>query len=349
MADLLIHSLAEFREVIEGVLATVEPAHIVEVGAESGRTTEMLSDWAVAHRARLTTVDPSPADRVRTLAARVPSAHRLLTERSPAALVGLDAAQLYLLDGDHNYWTVANELRHIRETTTSASVMPVVLAHDVGWPCARRDQYYDPSALPPEAVHPHTFTQGVHPEHSAPIDGGFVSNGHYARALVEGGPKNGVLTALEDFLAESPGWELHIVPAVFGLGVLFPSAHPRRAELLEVLRPYAQNPLVARLEENRLRNWVEVLMLLAREELTLTDLHATRAHRDALGRDLEAVRHERALLHSERDAARTERDQLAARLAEVEQRLAEVEQRHQRLAERWYAKAGTWVDSRRRR
>ena len=51
--------------------------------------------------------------------------------------------------------------------------------------------------------------------------------GLYSIALHAGGPKNGVLTAVEDFLS-SPvghGWTSMIVPAAYGLGILYqPSA-----------------------------------------------------------------------------------------------------------------------------
>ena len=49
--------------------------------------------------------------------------------------------------------------------------------------------------------------------------------GYFAWAQHEGGPRNGVLTAIEDFLEEKhhSGRELGFaeIPAVFGLGILF--------------------------------------------------------------------------------------------------------------------------------
>ncbi len=58
-----------------------------------------------------------------------------------------------VLDGDHNWYTVFNELRLIRERRL---VRPggFIFLHDVDWPYARRDLYYQPATIPPEFRHP---------------------------------------------------------------------------------------------------------------------------------------------------------------------------------------------------
>src|SRR5205807_9113807 len=120
----------------------------------------------------------------------------LIEGRSPAALpAGADA---YIIDGDHNYWTVSREL----EIAFRGEALAIL--HDVGWPCARRDQYYAPEALPDEAVLPHSFDSGRVPGERELVDGGFRGAGQFAVALEEGGPRNGVLTAIEDFVGERP-------------------------------------------------------------------------------------------------------------------------------------------------
>ena len=51
--------------------------------------------------------------------------------------------------------------------------------------------------------------------------GGFRGEGAFAYALEEGGERNGVLTAVEDFLAGRDDLELRRIPAIFGVGVVF--------------------------------------------------------------------------------------------------------------------------------
>ena len=68
----------------------------------------------------------------------------------------------------------------------------------------------------------------------------------------EGGPRNGVLTAVEDFVAARDGLRLAVVPAFFGLGVVW---HARRAVGgrggRRSLERWDGNPLLERLEANR--------------------------------------------------------------------------------------------------
>ena len=60
-----------------------------------------------------------------------------------------------------------------------------------------------------------------------------------------------MLTAIEDFVAERDGARLVIVDAFFGFGALWPSAAPWSDALAGILDPWDRNPLVERLEDNR--------------------------------------------------------------------------------------------------
>ena len=46
-----------------------------------------------------------------------------------------------IIDGDHNYYTVSEELAGSVSAARAARYMPLLLLHDVGWPHARRDAY----------------------------------------------------------------------------------------------------------------------------------------------------------------------------------------------------------------
>ncbi|MBL7373602.1 class I SAM-dependent methyltransferase, partial [Escherichia coli] len=73
----------------------------------------------------------------------------------------------------------------------------LALMHDVSWPCARRDCYYAPDRIPEEHRHPHSFDGGVSlGQPDCLPNRGFRGAGSFAWALHEGGPRNGVLTAV---------------------------------------------------------------------------------------------------------------------------------------------------------
>ena len=252
----LLYSLAEFRELIFECLDLVEAKSVVEIGGEGGTFTSQLLSWAEERGAEVRCIDPAPSDALVEMLEGAPSGE-LLRARSIDALAEMKAADVYLVDGDHNYYSLSAELRGIE--AASGDRHPLLFLHDVGWPAGRRDMYYSPESLPPEAVHPHEYEQGVTVGCAGLVEHGFRGEGQFAWAREEGGPANGVLTAVEDFLADRPHLELHVVPCVFGLGVLYPTAAPYAAKLGATIAPYDGNPLLARLEENRLALYLKVL------------------------------------------------------------------------------------------
>ena len=69
---------------------------------------------------------------------------------------------------------------------------------------------------------------------------------------------------MEDFIDEEGGaFDFHCVKAVFGLGILVAHNHPFRNDIADKLEPFTDNDMIIALEENRLRNYLEVLRLTA--------------------------------------------------------------------------------------
>ncbi len=265
--------------------------------------TSLLGAWLGPIGGELVVVEPSPSAALRDSLSRSAAQTRLVVGASPWALDQVGAAELWLIDGDHNYWTVLRELRAVRAAGGAESRPYVVIAHDVGWPAGRRDQYYLPSSLPDSALRRHDPRRGVKLGDPLAADGGFRGEGAFAFADEEGGPENGVLTAIEDFMAEAPGHDLYVVPAVFGLGVLVPGDHPERTALSHIFGPLHDDPLLASLERNRLANYLRVI--------ELQDEASSRERERAIDRDLAASE-----LRAARDARRDAETRVAALEAE---------------------------------
>ena len=263
MADLLIHSLSEFAWLVLPCLEGAGARHIVEIGAEFGGMSQHLADYCAAHDGHLTSIDPAPKPEfLQWVAGRPHVTH--LAAPSLEALPQLSDVDALIIDGDHNYYTVYNELALAHGLCRRDGKPLLAFMHDVGWPCARRDQYYNPDAIPPAHRRPHSFTAGITLEDKGhQLGRGFRGGGHWAPALYAGGPRNGVLTAVEDFLAVAAGEGTALayahVPAVFGLGVVFDATAPFAESLALQLAPWHDNPLLASLELNRLRNYLEVI------------------------------------------------------------------------------------------
>jgi hypothetical protein len=263
MAGLLIHSISEFSDLILEALRLADARKIVEIGAEYGGMSALLAEHCRARGGQFTTIDPAPKREFHDWLKANPDV-RHLAKTSLDSFADIDEADAWIVDGDHNWYTVYNELRQIEAISRRAGKPVLVFLHDVGWPCGRRDFYYTPERIPAEYRHPHSFEAGAILDHPALVEGrGFRGMGQFAFANLAGGPRNGVMTAIDDFLAEAlrEGREFGFaeIPAVFGLGVLFDMDAAWSAPLADLLVPYHQNKLIGSLETNRLRNYLRVI------------------------------------------------------------------------------------------
>jgi hypothetical protein len=266
------HSLQNLAELLLPCLDAVGARSVVEVGAYAGDLTGVLADWAAPKGARVVAIDPEPQERLVRLAAERPELE-LVRDRSIAALPRIAPADAVVVDGDHNHYTVSEELRLIAEA--AGDRLPLLLFHDVCWPHGRRDDYYAVEHIPAARRQPIHPGGGLHPDDPGIRLGGLPYR--YAAAR-EGGPGNGVLTAVEDFVAEREGLRLAVVPAFFGLGAVWSEDAPWAGAVAAVLDPWDRNPLLARLEANRVFHLAE-----GHVRLTDTALAQQRAaRRDAI-------------------------------------------------------------------
>jgi cephalosporin hydroxylase len=223
---------------IAPIIEAVEAKRVVEIGALRGDTTELMLE-RLGPDVELHVIDPAPdfdpSEHEQRFAGRYVF-HRDLSVRVLADLPVVDVA---LIDGDHNWYTVVNELRLLaRSAERAGAPLPILVMHDVGWPYGRRDLYYDPETIPEE------FRQQYDERGLAQGNTGLLKRGGLNpwmhNAVEEGGPRNGVMTALEDFLDEfDRPYRLVVVPVYFGLAVVAEQsvldAHPALGERLDWL------------------------------------------------------------------------------------------------------------------
>ena len=193
---------------------------VCEIGASHGQTTDELLKLPIA---TYTVIDPCFDE---DLAAKYRADHRVTVQRMnslnaltfPELLQPAYPFDCILIDGDHNWYTVFNELRLIHE---HGLLRPggFIFLHQICWPYARRDLYYQPNTIPAEFRHPYA-NRAILPGQSQ-LGGESGLNAHLANAVEEGGPRNGVLTAIEDFLAQHANeYRFYAVKTEHGLGVL---------------------------------------------------------------------------------------------------------------------------------
>ena len=204
--------------------------------------------WWTGRRVRrpVSAIDPTPQDGSSRWSAS-PRA-RAGPRDEPRGAAGIPLPDAVIVDGDHNYYTVSEELRLIGERAPGAE-LPLLLFHDVCWPHARRDDYFAPEQIPAD--------------HRQPLagDGAGIFPGEPGRA--PGGPALPALGGARGRPAErradrrrglrrrprgpAPGRRAGLLRLRRGLAQDAPCA----GELARILDPWDRNPMLERLEANR--------------------------------------------------------------------------------------------------
>ncbi len=217
---------------VKPIIEALQPSIIVEIGVNRGKNTQnILSSFR--NKAVLHAIDPAPNLDVDEWLGAYGKALVFHRNTSLVVIPRLPKFQLGIIDGDHNWYTVYNELRLISALhDDEPSRFPVLLLHDIGWPYGRRDLYYAANRIPEEYRHA-SARKGIRwGESELAAKGGL--NAHLDNAVREGGDRNGVLTAIEDFLCQSLiDFEFLKFPAYFGLGILLSREKRRTSPRLD--------------------------------------------------------------------------------------------------------------------
>jgi hypothetical protein len=204
--------------VTEPLLDAAGATAILEIGAAAGAQTRLALAWCAAHDAQLTVVDPAPGFDVEAWSREWGARVRFIRQPSLEVLDSLPPVDAALVDGDHNWYTVLHELRALARMQRRDGHAPVMMLHDTGWPYGRRDMYYAPERVPAEARQPYEY-QGMMPGRPDLVATGIL--GEYRNAVREGGPRNGVMTAVEDFVREEGDrFQMIDLPGLHGCTIL---------------------------------------------------------------------------------------------------------------------------------
>lgn len=263
MAHIPMFSMSAFSDIILPAMEIAGAETICEIGVEFGGMSQLLADHCESKGGQLISVDPEP--KFEFVAWAAANAHvRHVPLPSAEAFQTLHDIDAWVVDGDHNWYTVFYELTAMEAISTRDGKPFLAFMHDVCWPCGRRDTYYAPDRIPEEYRQPFDYEHGIRPgDPYSHYRSGFKGEGFFAFAKEEGGPRNGVKTAIEDFidvqLQEGRTLAYAEVPAVFGLGVLFDMDATWSGALADLMMPYHENELLARMERNRIETFIRVI------------------------------------------------------------------------------------------
>jgi len=216
-----LSSMCNYASLYLPILQVLKPKHICEIGCDKGENTRILIDFCKNNGSRLTIVDPFEINK--NLKKYIDSYDfvKHVKEKSVDFLKSENSmAQVYFIDGDHNYVTLSQELELIDQLSFGVSSPVCVFIHDLSWPCAYRDLYYSPKDLGiPESCYSTEKGPSLYTTELA--SDGLPALSRLAFRLTEGGEANGVLKAVEDFREMKTKWKFIWIPSLYGLGIMW--------------------------------------------------------------------------------------------------------------------------------
>lgn len=206
-----------WNQVVHPILQLTRPKVIVEIGCAQGYNTVNLLEYVKPmENGQLVAIDPSPLFDIERMKQIYVHKFLLVQDYSLKVLPHIHTCDAAFIDGDHNWYTVYNELKQFERIKK----FPIIFLHDLEWPYGRRDMYYFPESIPAEFRKP-SAKKGILPGINELVDNGHNDSVH--NAAYENGDRNGVLTAVEDFMMEAQiPLQLHRVRSQFGLGIIMP-------------------------------------------------------------------------------------------------------------------------------
>ena len=264
--ELLVHSMVNFFSIFEIILDVLRPNSICEIGIESGKMTSTILDYCKKNNCLYVGIDPHISEEAKKILSCYKSENVLFHEKfSVEVLKTIPLNDIYFIDGDHNYYTVYNEVSLIIDNMIKSNKPACIFYHDISWPCGRRDFYYNPNQIPDNFLHEYEFGKGVILDSEELMDDqGFESCGNYAIACKEGGEKSGVLTGIEDAIKNNAlEIEFLKIPCIFGLGILYPIklVDEKAKKVFDDLKRalFYTNKLFSIMEYNRIKLYLDLL------------------------------------------------------------------------------------------
>lgn len=121
------------------------------------------------------------------------------------------------INGDPNWYTVYNELNLIKKNNSN---FPLVFVCNNKYPHKRRDSYINPEKIPEEFKNECCNDLPILYEKDAETKQTMVKDG-FCHAIQKDTPKNGVLTAIEDFLKENTTLKFLEINPLEGISLIY--------------------------------------------------------------------------------------------------------------------------------
>lgn len=136
MAALPLHSLEEFDQVVFELLDRARPRSVLEMGPGAGAFSERLLKRCDAIGARFTSIDAHPPEHLARRAQASTTFDIVVGPSLPYLRKHGCEHDFVLIDGEHSYFTLTNELELVHASWGVHGIAGTILIHHVRFPGA---------------------------------------------------------------------------------------------------------------------------------------------------------------------------------------------------------------------
>lgn len=186
-------------DIIPIILNRFKVNNLVICGFPDVKTTEFIVNYC----------DESDASYI-AISLNESSKHEIISGTGLEVLPNLNNYDAIFINDDPNWYSMYNELKLIKANNDE---FPLVFICNNIFPHKRRDSYIDPNKIPPEFIN----------EYSDNFSHGNIKlKDDFYHAVQDNTSKNGVLTAIEDFISENNSIGIMNIKLFNGIIILYP-------------------------------------------------------------------------------------------------------------------------------
>ena len=189
---------------------------------------------------------------------------KLLKDKTQNILQTMNNFDAIFINDDPNWYTVFNELNLIKKNYLN---FPLVFICHNKYPHKRRDSYINPDKIPNEYKHDCCRDLPVKYEENNKNKNAMIEDG-FCHAIYKDTPKNGVLTAIEDFLNENLSLNLLELNFLEGISLIYEDSFNTKEKIQKIFSEEKQfNYSYPELSDKAIENH----LLLRKSELDISN------------------------------------------------------------------------------
>lgn len=209
-----------WKNVVCPIIKSIQAKNIIEIGANDEINTKNILDYCMEYNAYLTSIGSSSNFDVEKFKLKYCDHFTFIDSLSSEAFPSLNAFDVVLIYGDHNWDNICDELKAIEKNFNNQMSFPLIFLQGIGSLYVGEGRCCNPKTMPEGYVQQYKKLGITFPDET--FVNKEVFNSDFFNECSDNSLKNCVLTSIEEFILESSLQITFIkIPLFDGLGILF--------------------------------------------------------------------------------------------------------------------------------